>query len=129
MMKLSSVRVALSFVLLCGAEVEAQSEWQSLSWRMIGPHRGGRTKAGTGVPSQPNVFYVGFVNGGVWKSEDYGRVWPPIFDGQSSGSVGAIAVAESDPNVVYVGSGEGLQRPDLTTGDGIYRSSDAGKTW
>jgi photosystem II stability/assembly factor-like uncharacterized protein len=131
MMNLSSVRLAFSFVLLLGgqAQPQAQGEWQSLSWRMIGPHRGGRTKAGTGVPSQPSVFYVGFVNGGVWKSDDYGRVWTPIFDGQSSGSVGAIAVSESNPNVVYVGSGEGIQRPDLTTGDGIYRSSDAGKTW
>src|SRR5207244_10389725 len=77
-----------------------------LKWRNIGPHRGGRTKAGTGVPSQPNVFYVGFVNGGVWKSDDFGRVWTPIFDGQPSGSVGAIAVSESNPNVMYVGSGE-----------------------
>ena len=107
----------------------AQAQTEALKWRMIGPFRGGRTKAGTGVPSQPNVFYVGFVNGGVWKTDDYGRVWTPIFDDQPSGSIGAIAVSESDPNIVYVGSGEGIQRPDLTTGDGIYRSDDAGKTW
>src|ERR1044071_5796160 len=100
-----------------------------LSWRNIGPFRGGRTKAATGVPGQPNVFYTGAVNGGVWKTTDYGRTWQPIFDDQPSGSVGAIAVAPSDPNTVYVGSGEGLQRPDLSTGDGIYRSADAGKTW
>jgi photosystem II stability/assembly factor-like uncharacterized protein len=116
-------------LLLAGVAAPLQSQTEALSWRLVGPHRGGRTKAGTGVPSQPNVFYVGYVNGGVWKSDDFGRVWTPIFDDQATGSVGAIAVAESDPNVVYVGSGEGIQRPDLTTGDGIYRSSDAGKTW
>ena len=105
------------------------SLFQEMRWRMIGPFRASRTKAGTGVPSQPNVFYIGVVNGGVWKSTDYGRTWDPIFDEQGTGSVGAIAVAPSDPNIVYVGSGEGLQRPDLSTGDGVYKSTDAGKTW
>ncbi|MEP7345558.1 MAG: glycoside hydrolase, partial [Gemmatimonadaceae bacterium] len=80
-------------------------------------------------PQQPNVFYIAAVNGGVWKSTDYGRVWSPIFDAANTGSVGAIAVAPSDPDVIYVGSGEGLQRPDLSTGDGIYKSTDGGKTW
>ncbi|HET7459315.1 MAG TPA: hypothetical protein VFJ74_16815 [Gemmatimonadaceae bacterium] len=101
----------------------------ALRWRMIGPHRGGRTVAGVGVPSQRGLFYIGVNNGGVWKTTDYGRVWTPIFDDQPTGSVGAIAVAPSNPSVVYVGSGEGLQRPDLSTGDGIYKSTDAGKTW
>ncbi len=96
---------------------------------MIGPFRGGRTRAISGVPSQPNVFYMGQVNGGVWKSVDYGRTWAPIFDHESSQSIGAIAVAPSDPNVIYVGSGEGLHRPDLSVGNGIYKSTDAGKTW
>ncbi len=100
-----------------------------LHWRMIGPFRGGRTRAATGVIGQPNVFYVGQGDGGVWKSDDYGRTWKPIFDGQPSQSIGAIAVAASDSNVVYVASGEGLRRPDLSVGDGIYRSTDAGKTW
>jgi photosystem II stability/assembly factor-like uncharacterized protein len=100
-----------------------------LHWRNIGPFRGGRTRAAAGVPSQPNVFYVGQVNGGVWKSDDYGRTWLPIFDDQPTQSIGAIAVAPSDPNIVYVASGEGLQRPDLSAGDGIYRSNDAGHTW
>ncbi|HZT78513.1 MAG TPA: hypothetical protein VFA27_17825 [Vicinamibacterales bacterium] len=100
-----------------------------MRWRPIGPFRGGRTKAITGVPSQPSVFYAGAVNGGVWKTNDFGRTWTPIFDDQPTGSVGAIAVAPSDPNVVYVGSGEGLARPDLSVGDGIYKSTDAGKTW
>ncbi len=98
-------------------------------WRDIGPFRAGRTKAATGVRQQPNVFYIGVVNGGVWKTADYGRTWIPIFDDQPSGSIGAVAVAPSDPNVIYVGSGEGLQRPDLSTGNGIYKSTDAGETW
>jgi photosystem II stability/assembly factor-like uncharacterized protein len=100
-----------------------------MHWRMIGPFRGGRTRAATGVTSQPNVFYVGQVDGGVWKSDDYGRTWNPIFDGQPSQSIGAIAVADSNPNIIYVASGEGLHRPDLSVGDGIYKSADAGKTW
>lgn len=103
--------------------------FSSLRWRGIGPFRGGRTKAASGVASLPNVFYIGMVNGGVWKSEDYGQTWVPIFDDQPTGSIGAVAVSASDPNVVYVGSGEGLQRPDLSVGDGIYKSTDAGKTW
>jgi len=96
---------------------------------MIGPFRGGRTRAAVGVPTQPNVFYMAPVNGGVWKSDDYGRTWNPIFDHESTQSIGAIAVAPSDPNIVYVGSGEGLHRPDLSVGNGIYKSTDAGKTW
>jgi len=96
---------------------------------MVGPFRGGRTRAACGVPSQPNVFYIGQVNGGVWKTDDYGRTWNPIFDHESTQSIGAIAVAPSDPNIIYVGSGEGLHRPDLSVGNGIYKSSDAGQTW
>src|SRR5213083_2747186 len=103
--------------------------YQNLRWRCIGPHRGGRTVGATGVPGQPNVFYIGVNNGGVWKSDDYGRTWTPIFDDQPTGSIGAIAVAPSDPRTIYVGSGEGLQRPDLSVGDGIYKSTDGGNTW
>jgi photosystem II stability/assembly factor-like uncharacterized protein len=100
-----------------------------MRWRCIGPFRGGRTVAISGVIHQPNVFYMAAVNGGVWKTTDFGNTWMPIFDDQPTGSVGALAVSESDPSVIYVGSGEGLQRPDLSTGDGIYKSTDAGKTW
>ena len=105
------------------------SLYQSMKWRMIGPFRAGRTVGAVGIASQPNVFYIGVNNGGVWKTTDAGRTWKPIFDDQTTGSIGDVAVAPSNPNVVYVGSGEGLQRPDLSTGDGMYRSNDGGKTW
>jgi photosystem II stability/assembly factor-like uncharacterized protein len=100
-----------------------------LAWRMIGPLRGGRTRAVAGVPSQANVFYVGATDGGVWKTDDAGRTWQPIFDQQPTQSIGAIAVAPSDPNIIYVGSGEGLHRPDLSVGNGVYRSTDGGRSW
>jgi photosystem II stability/assembly factor-like uncharacterized protein len=103
--------------------------YSEMRWRCIGPFRGGRTVAISGVPQQPNVFYMAAVNGGLWKSTDFGNTWFPIFDEQTSGSVGALAVAPSDPNILYVGSGEGLQRPDLAVGDGFYKSTDSGKTW
>ena len=111
------------------AQAYPETTYQQLHWRMIGPFRGGRTRAAAGVPTQPNVFYIGAVNGGVWKSDDYGRTWNPIFDAQPTQSIGAIAVAPSDPNIVYVASGEGLHRPDLSVGNGIYRSADGGNTW
>src|SRR6186997_3198726 len=101
----------------------------AMHWRHIGPTRAGRARAVAGVDSQPNVAYIGFDNGGVWRSTDYGNNWVPLFDRESTGSIGAIAVAQSDPNVIYVGSGAGIIRPDLATGNGIYKSTDAGKTW
>ncbi len=123
----------LALMIAAGGSVFAQQInhdlFKSLHWRSIGPFRGGRTRAVAGVPSQPNVFYIAQVNGGVWKTDDYGRTWTPIFDDQATGSVGCIAVAPSDSNIIYVGSGEGLQRPDLSVGDGIYKSTDAGRTW
>ncbi|HYL02141.1 MAG TPA: hypothetical protein VEU54_01860 [Steroidobacteraceae bacterium] len=103
--------------------------YADLEWRLIGPMRGGRTRAVAGVRSEPNVFYVGAVDGGVWKTGDAGRSWQPIFDAAPTQSIGAIAIAPSNPNVVYVASGEGLHRPDLSVGDGIYRSADGGSTW
>ena len=102
---------------------------QAMKWRMIGPHRGGRTVGAVGIPNQPNVFYIGVNNGGVWKTTDFGRTWKPIFDDQPTGSIGDIAIAPSNPNTIYVASGEGIQRPDLSVGDGMYKSTDAGKTW
>src|SRR5436305_13352398 len=100
-----------------------------MRWRMIGPFRGGRTVGATGVPGRPYVFLICVNNGGVWKTTDYGVTWKPIFDDQPTGSVGALAVAPSNPEIIYVGSGEGLQRPDLSVGDGVYKSTDGGKTW
>ncbi|MDQ3920243.1 MAG: glycoside hydrolase [Acidobacteriota bacterium] len=106
-----------------------QRLYQGMRWRMIGPFRGGRTVGASGVPGRPNVYYVGVNNGGVWKTDDYGRTWVSLFDDQPTGSVGALAVAPSQPDTIYVGSGEGLQRPDLSVGDGIYKSTDGGRTW
>jgi photosystem II stability/assembly factor-like uncharacterized protein len=116
-------------VLQLSAQNIDPSLFNAMKWRMIGPHRGGRTIGAVGVPQQPNVFYIGVNNGGVWKTTDFGRTWFPIFDDQPTGSVGDVAVAPSNPDVLYVGSGEGVQRPDLSVGDGIYKSTDGGKTW
>ena len=103
--------------------------YSDMRWREIGPMRAGRTRALAGVPSEPATFYLGAVNGGVWKTTDAGATWHSIWDDEPTGSIGSIAVSLSDPDIVYVGSGEGLQRPDLSTGDGVYKSTDAGKTW
>src|SRR5664280_2078482 len=111
------------------AQTFTPANYAGLRWRDIGPFRGGRTVGAAGIPAQPNVFYIGVNNGGVWKTDDFGRTWKPIFDDQPTGSIGALALAPSDPNTIYVGSGEGLQRPDLSTGDGMYKSSDSGQTW
>jgi photosystem II stability/assembly factor-like uncharacterized protein len=131
-----SRRLSVSILLLVigiSATASAQSFnpklFQEMRWRMIGPFRAGRTVAISGVPGQPNVFYMAPNNGGVWKTTDYGRTWNPIFDEQPTGSVGALAVAPSSPETIYAGSGEGLRRPDLSTGDGIYKSTDGGRTW
>src|SRR6266852_2792397 len=122
-------RAALLLLIAATAIARDPNEFAEMRWRMIGPFRGGRTVAAVGVRGQPGVFYIGVNNGGVWKTNDAGRSWSPIFDQQPTGSIGAIAVAPSDPNIIYVGCGEGLQRPDLSTGDGIYKSTDSGKTW
>jgi photosystem II stability/assembly factor-like uncharacterized protein len=105
------------------------SLYSGLRWRMIGPFRGGRVNGVTGVPGQPNVFYMGSVGGGVWKTTNAGRTWIPIFDSQPIASIGAVAVAPSRPDVVYVGTGEADMRSQISYGDGMYRSTDAGKTW
>jgi photosystem II stability/assembly factor-like uncharacterized protein len=103
--------------------------YSGLRWRMLGPFRGGRVAAATGVPERPNEFYFGAVNGGVWKTIDGGRVWFPIFDSQPTASIGAIAVAPSQANTIYVGSGESTLRDSVGYGNGVYKSTDAGKTW
>jgi photosystem II stability/assembly factor-like uncharacterized protein len=121
--------LTLGFVAPAHSEQIDTALFGEMQWRNVGPFRGGRTRAVSGVPSLPNVFYVGAVNGGVWKTNDFGRTWQPVFDQEPTGSIGAIEVAPSDPNIVYVGSGEGLHRPDLSVGDGIYKSTDGGATW
>jgi photosystem II stability/assembly factor-like uncharacterized protein len=103
--------------------------FQDLRWRLLGPFRGGRVLAVSGVPGEPEHFYFGSVNGGVWETRDAGRTWQPIFDGQPIGSIGALAVAPSNPRVLYAGSGEADMRSDIAQGDGMYRSTDGGKTW
>src|SRR5580693_220623 len=111
----SALILAISCLTLAGQPL-SQTLFQEMRWRMIGPFRGGRTPSVVGVSNQPNVFYMGVNNGGVWKTTDFGNTWQPIFDDQPGDqptrSVGVVAVAPSDPNIVYVGSGEGIQRPD-----------------
>ena len=126
---------SLSFLvfLLASTVVTAQqpdsSLYKGMKWRLIGPFRGGRVLAVAGVPSQPDTYYFGGVSGGVWKTVDSGQNWMPMSDKESFSSVGSIAVAESDPNVIYVGSGEACIRGNITHGDGVWKSTDGGKTW
>jgi photosystem II stability/assembly factor-like uncharacterized protein len=105
------------------------SLFSGLRWRLVGPFRGGRALTATGVPGEPDRFYFGAVGGGVWRTDNAGRTWEPIFDSQPVASIGAIAVAPSDPNVLYVGSGEADMRSDISYGNGVYKSTDGGKTW
>ena len=115
------------------ADVSAQrfdpSLFSGLRWRLVGPFRGGRALTATGVPGEPDRFYFGAVGGGVWRTDNAGRTWEPIFDSQPVASIGAIAVAPSDPNVLYVGSGEADMRSDISYGNGVYKSVDGGQTW
>ncbi len=140
-----SVRIfvpALIFLFLVSVAAHAQKpggsasaspidskSYAGMKWRLIGPFRGGRVLTVTGVPSQPNTYYFGAVAGGVWKTTDGGVSWDPLFEKQSTSSIGSIAVADSDPNVIYAGTGEACIRGNISFGDGVYRSNDAGKTW
>jgi hypothetical protein len=111
------------------ADTAIEHFYSGLRWRMLGPFRGGRVAAATGVPGRPAEFYFGSVNGGVWKTIDAGRVWLPVFDSQPVASIGAIAVAPSAPDTIYVGSGESTLRDSAGFGNGMYKSTDAGRTW
>jgi photosystem II stability/assembly factor-like uncharacterized protein len=133
-----SLIFSLALILTCAFLANAQQSerapidpktYSGMEWRLIGPFRGGRVLAVTGVPSQPNTYYFGAVAGGVWKTTDAGVSWDPLFDKQPTSSIGSIAVSESDPNVIYVGTGEACIRGNISFGDGVYKSTDAGKNW
>src|SRR5262245_23271940 len=136
-----SVLVPALFLLACGLPLaqekkeepdkkkEEDKPFKGLKYRLIGPAAGGRVSRSAGVPGDPTTYYVGAASGGVWKTTDAGLTWKPIFDDQPTSSIGAVAVAPSDPNVVYVGSGEANIRGNVAPGNGIYKSTNGGKTW
>ena len=136
-MRLRTIATAAAFTLAAasiaaGDQAAGQSIVAKLAWRSVGPFIGGRVVAVAGVPGQANLFYMGAVDGGVWKSTDYGIKWVNISDGTLPGesdSIGAIAVAPSNPNVIWAGTGESDIRGDMITGDGVFKSTDEGKTW
>jgi photosystem II stability/assembly factor-like uncharacterized protein len=111
------------------SQAQNQSWFSGMHWRLIGPFRGGRVLAVEGIPGDPLTYYFGGAAGGVWKTTDGGLNWTPLFDSQDIQSIGAIAVAPSDPNVVYVGTGEYCWRGDVSEGNGMYKSTDGGRTW
>src|SRR6266700_4851629 len=120
----------LSTGIVLGANAYDSSFFKGLEWRSIGPNRGGRSIASAGSSSRPFEYYFGAVGGGLWKTTDGGVTWTPVTDGQiKSSSVGAVAVAESNPDIVYIGMGESCIRGNIMPGDGVYKSTDAGKTW
>jgi photosystem II stability/assembly factor-like uncharacterized protein len=120
--------LVVPFVFATTQQVEP-STYGGLKWRLVGPFRGGRVITVAGVLSQPNTYYFGAVAGGVWKTMDGGNTWDPLFEKQPVSSIGAIAISDSDPNVIYAGSGEACIRGNISPGDGVYKSTDAGKTW
>ena len=127
-----AIRLATSCLLVAVSALAAPVNpvlFQDLHWRLVGPFRGGRALAVSGVPGEPRHFYFGSVNGGVWESTNAGRTWRPIFDSMPVGSIGALAVAPSNPRVIYAGTGEADMRSDIAQGKGVYRSVDGGATW
>src|SRR5215471_12664042 len=132
-MRLTPVSIALALLCLAAAPAAPPEEkpvdpYAALKYRFIGPP-GNRTSAVVGVPGDPNTYYVGAASGGVWKSTDGGVHWRSVFDAMKAQSIGSIAIAPSDPNVIWVGTGESFIRSNVSLGDGVYRSTDAGKTW
>ena len=132
----AAVLAAVLVAVLASGPAAAQQQdsdlmklYGGMKWRLLGPYRGGRVLAVTGVPGDANLYYFGAVAGGVWKTTDAGSTWQPLFDKEPISSIGSIAVAESDPNVIYVGTGEACIRGNISFGDGVYKSTDGGKTW
>jgi photosystem II stability/assembly factor-like uncharacterized protein len=125
----ASLACALAVAFSSDAQTLTKDSLEGMQWRLVGPFRGGRVEAVAGIPGNPYVYYFGAVAGGLWKTVDGGVNWTPIFDKESNPSIGAIAIAPSDPNVIYVGTGEPCFRGDITYGNGMYKSVDAGKTW
>jgi photosystem II stability/assembly factor-like uncharacterized protein len=126
-----SLATLVCFVILTSAAAQTipAELYSGLQWRLIGPFRGGRAIAVSGIPGSSTTFYFGAVDGGIWRTPDAGITWEPIFDGQPIASIGALAVAPSDPKTIYAGTGESDIRSNLSSGDGVYKSTDAGKTW
>src|SRR5215831_10275283 len=127
--ELLAALVALMTLSSAAAQTISADHYNGLQWRLIGPFRGGRVVAVAGVPGSPTNFYFGSVGGGIWQTTDAGVVWKPIFDAQPIASIGALAVAPSDPKIIYAGTGEADIRSNLSSGDGVYKSADGGKTW
>ncbi|MGA7409713.1 MAG: hypothetical protein WBW33_04460 [Bryobacteraceae bacterium] len=111
------------------ADKDKKKDEEGMKYRLIGPFRGGRSLTAAGIPGDPNVYYFGSTGGGIWKTTDGAITWKPVFDKEGSSSIGSLAVAISDPNVIYAGTGEACVRGNLSQGDGVYKSVDAGKTW
>lgn len=126
---LTPILTCSAIVAQTGSSVAPENFYSAMQWRCIGPHRGGRVLAVSGVRGEPATFYFGAVAGGVWKTIDAGRTWVPIFDSQPIASIGALAVSTSDPNTIYVGTGEADMRSDISIGAGVYKSTDAGRNW
>src|SRR5215475_4078787 len=128
-------KLSLTYFVVAAATIGAAATYEAsvfgaLQWRSIGPPRGGRSITCAGSPSRPNEYYFGATGGGLWKTTDGGTTWRPVTDGQlHSSSVGAVAVSESNPDVVYIGMGETELRGNIMQGDGVYKSTDAGRTW
>src|SRR5438105_2162459 len=108
---------------------QKEEEKYGMRYRLVGPFRGGRSLTASGIPGNPDVYYFGATGGGVWKTTDGASTWKPVFDKEASSAIGSLAVSESDPNIVYVGTGEACIRGNFAEGDGVYKSLDAGKTW